>query len=149
MPEWVVSAFADYSRRMPPECSLQLHEIEPVRRGRSQSPEHAKIEEGERMLKILDKSTPAGTLIVALDERGKSLSSKQLAGQMQSWLQGGTDVALLVGGADGLSPACLSQARWRWSLSDLTLPHAMVRVLVAEQLYRAWSIIGNHPYHRE
>lgn len=145
MPEWVNTAFADYSRRMPAECSLHLNEIEPYRRGKAQSRERAREEEGQRLLRAI----PGDALVIALDERGKSLSSVALAGHLDDWLQAGRDVALLVGGADGLSTDCLQRANWRWSLSELTLPHAMVRVLLAEQLYRAWSISRNHPYHRE
>lgn len=149
MPDWVNTAFADYCRRLPAECSLQLHEVEPGRRSKSQSIERAMAEESERLLKVIDKVIPKGALVIALDERGKSLQSKVLATQMTSWLQEGRDVVLMVGGADGLSQECLQRASWRWSLSALTLPHAMVRVLLAEQLYRAWSILNNHPYHRE
>ena len=149
MPEWVSTAFDDYCRRLPAECSLQLHEVEPGRRSKSQSIERAMAEESERLLRVIDKVIPKGALVIALDERGKSLQSKVLATHMTSWLQEGRDVVLMVGGADGLTQACLQRAQWRWSLSALTLPHAMVRVLLAEQLYRAWSILNNHPYHRE
>lgn len=145
MPDWVEAGFAEYSRRMPAECSLQLKEIEPGRRSKSTSPDKAQAEEAQRLLKAI----PDGAYVVALDERGKSLSSKKLAANMQDWLQDGRDVVLLVGGADGLTREVRQHADWQWSLSDLTLPHGMVRVLLAEQLYRAWSIIQKHPYHRE
>lgn len=145
MPDWVEAGFAEYSRRLPAECSLQLREIEPGRRSKSSSPEKAQAEEAQRLLKAI----PEGARVVALDERGTALSSKKLAVHMQDWLQDGRDVALLVGGADGLTAEARQRADWQWSLSDLTLPHGMVRVLLAEQLYRAWSIIQNHPYHRE
>lgn len=145
MPDWVNTAFQDFSRRLPPECSLQLTEIEPGRRGKSQNPERAMGEEGERLLKAL----PRDAWVIALDERGKSLTSVALSSHLNDWLASGRDVALLVGGADGLTGECRQRADWIWSLSALTLPHAMVRVLVAEQLYRAWSISKGHPYHRE
>lgn len=145
MPDWVNSAFADYQKRLPPECQLQLLEIEPARRGKSQSPAQARDAEAGRLLKAI----PPGAQVIALDERGKSLTSAALARRMQGWLQDGRDVALLVGGADGLAESCRQRAEWHWSLSELTLPHAMVRVLLAEQLYRGWSILNNHPYHRD
>ena len=145
MPEWVDAGFAEYSRRMPAECALELKEIEPGRRSKSRSPERAQAEEAERLLNAI----PADALVIALDERGKSLTSQKLATQMQGWLQEGRNVALLVGGADGLTDSCRQRADWLWSLSTLTLPHGMVRVLLAEQLYRAWTILQGHPYHRE
>jgi 23S rRNA (pseudouridine1915-N3)-methyltransferase len=149
MPDWVSAAFTDYARRLPAECSLHLHEVEPGRRSKSQSIERAMAEESERLLRVIDKVIPKAALVIALDERGKSLTSTALAQHMQAWLPMGRDVVLMVGGADGLTAECLQRAEWRWSLSKLTLPHAMVRVLLAEQLYRAWSILNNHPYHRE
>lgn len=145
MPGWVNEAFADYSRRLPAECTLILHEIEPGRRGKSVSVARAIEEESGRLLKAI----PKGASVIALDERGQSLSSTGLAQRLDHWLQQGRDLALLVGGADGLSEDCKQRADWHWSLSALTLPHALVRVLLAEQLYRAWSIHSNHPYHRE
>lgn len=145
MPDWVEAGYAEYSRRMPAECSLQLKEIEPGRRSKSQSSAKAQAEEAERLLKAI----PEGARVVALDERGQSMTSNQLSSRMQDWLQDGRDVVLLVGGADGLTDTCRQRADWQWSLSDLTLPHGMVRVLLAEQLYRAWTILKNHPYHRE
>lgn len=101
-------------------------------------------QEGERMLGAL----PKGARVVALDVRGRPWSTQQLAGQLEAWMAGGRDVALLVGGPDGLAPECLERAEQTWSLSPLTLPHPLVRVVVAEQLYRAWSITQGHPYHR-
>lgn len=145
MPDWVEAGFAEYSRRLPAECSLQLREIEPGRRSKSQLPAKAQAEEATRLLKAI----PEGACVVALDERGKSLTSTTLSSHMQDWLQDGRDVVLLVGGADGLTDACRQRADWQWSLSSLTLPHGMVRVLLAEQIYRAWTILQNHPYHRE
>lgn len=148
MPRWVQEGVDDYARRMPPECTLEVVEIEPARRGKPSGgdalADRYRREEGERLLKAL----PPGDLVVALDVRGKPWSTEQLAGELSAWLAGGRDVALLIGGPDGLSPACLQRAERRWSLSPLTFPHPLVRVILAEQLYRAWSITRGHPYHR-
>lgn len=144
MPAWVQQGYAEYAKRLPPECALRLIEIAPGRRSKGSDPARAIQEEGERMLAAL----PKGALVVALDERGREWSTLELAGQLRNWLQDGRDVALLVGGPDGLAPPCRSRAAQAWSLSRLTLPHPLVRIVVAEQLYRAWSVLQNHPYHR-
>jgi 23S rRNA (pseudouridine1915-N3)-methyltransferase len=144
MPAWIESGYAEFAQRLPPECRLALKEIEPGARGKGRDPARAMAEEGERMQAAL----PKDVRVIALDESGHEWSSVELSRQLQGWLQGGRDVALLVGGADGLAPALKARAELSWSLSKLTLPHALVRVLVAEQLYRAWSILKNHPYHR-
>ncbi|MBK1732683.1 23S rRNA (pseudouridine(1915)-N(3))-methyltransferase RlmH [Thiococcus pfennigii] len=143
MPPWVQAGFEDYVRRLPPECALRLVEIEPGQRGRG-SAERARREEGERLL----KAVPKRAAVIALDERGETWSTAQLAGELRGWLAGGRDLALLVGGADGLDGDCLAQAERRWSLSPLTFPHPLVRVILAEQIYRAWSLVNGHPYHR-
>lgn len=145
MPEWVVTGYESYARRLSGQPKLVLHEIAPVRRSAREPSARVMQSEGERLL----AAVPAGASIIALDERGAAWSTRELAGQLQGWLASGADVALLVGGADGLSPACLQAAVARWSLSPLTLPHGLVRVVVAEQLYRAWSMLHNHPYHRD
>ncbi len=145
MPAWVNEGVAEYLKRFPAECSLQVREIEPARRTKSGSVEHYKKEEAERLL----AAVPKGANIISLDEHGKSPDSPGLSKWMENWLQDGREVALLVGGADGLDSRCLEASSLQWSLSPLTLPHALVRVMVAEQLYRAWSILKNHPYHRE
>lgn len=144
MPRWVTQGVDEYVRRLPPECRLTLYEIPLGRRGKGADVQRALHTEGQRML----SAVPSGAWVVALDERGRQWSSKELSGQFADWLQQGRDVVLLVGGPDGLAPACRERADQSWSLSRLTLPHALVRVLVAEQLYRAWSILANHPYHR-
>ena len=144
MPAWVTTAYLEYSKRLPRERSLQLLEINPVHRGKSSSTERVRQEECNRIRAAI----PKGSSVVALDEHGRSWSTKQLSTQLSGWLQEGPDIALLVGGADGLSTECLELARVKWSLSQLTLPHPMVRVVVAEQLYRAWSLLNGHPYHR-
>ncbi len=144
MPGWVKTGYQEYARRLPPECRLNLIEIAPGKRGKNADIERAVRDEGERMLAAIPKDTH----VVALDVRGTQWSTAQLSAQLQSWLQGGRDVALLIGGPEGLAEPCLTRAAVKWSLSPLTLPHALVRVVAAEQLYRAWSILKHHPYHR-
>lgn len=143
--DWVEQGYREFARRLPPECALRLTEVPAGRRGKNADIARLVEREGERLL----AAVPAGALAIALDVRGVSWSTAQLAGRLEQWLQDGRDVALLVGGPDGLAPACLERAELRWSLSPLTLPHALVRVIVAEQIYRAWSICRGHPYHRE
>ncbi len=144
IPEWVKTGYQEYARRLPPECRLHLIEIAPGKRGKNADIARAVQDEGERMLAAIPKDTH----VVALDVRGTPWSTAQLSAQLQSWLQGGRDVALLIGGPEGLAESCLTRAAVKWSLSPLTLPHALVRVVAAEQLYRAWSILKHHPYHR-
>ena len=145
MPAWVTQAVEEYGRRMPRELKLQWREIPLARRAQGASAEQLREREGEQLL----KAVPAGDAVVALDVLGKRISTAKLARKLEDWQMSGLNYSLLVGGPDGLSPRCLDRAGARWSLSDLTLPHPMVRVLLAEQLYRAWTITVNHPYHRE
>ena len=145
MPAWVVAGVAEYDRRMPRELKIQWREIPLVRRGKDTSAEMLRSREGEKILKAI----PEGDKIIALDVKGRSWSTEQLAQQLEHWQMSGDNYSLLIGGPDGLSRACLDRACQRWSLSDLTLPHPLVRILLAEQLYRAWTITANHPYHRE
>jgi 23S rRNA (pseudouridine1915-N3)-methyltransferase len=145
MPGWIDAGFEDYAGRMPRECRLELVEIPLARQRRSGDVARAVRDEGERMLAAADR---AGTL-VALDVKGKALDTLQLSRRLADWMQDGRTVDLLVGGPDGLAPDCMERARMRWSLSPLTLPHGLVRIVVAEQLYRALSILRGHPYHRE
>jgi len=145
MPAWVQDGFAEYAKRMPRECTLQLVEIPPERRAKNADIARIKSTECAKLL----GAVPRGSQIVALDERGQAWNTRQLSDRLDSWLAGGRDVALLVGGPDGLDSACLDKSELRWSLSPLTLPHPLVRVVVAEQLYRAWSLLQGHPYHRE
>lgn len=144
MPGWVTEGFHEYSRRLPPEMPLELIEIPLAKRGRN--PDIARLveREGEQMLQAIGDSD----WVVALDIPGKSWTTEALAGQLERWQMQGQNLALLVGGPDGLAPGCRARASQSWSLSPLTLPHPLVRVLVAEQLYRAWTITRNHPYHR-
>lgn len=144
MPAWVQTAYADYAARLPKECALQLKEIALAQRGKNADLARARKEEGEKIL----RAVPRDALVIALDERGEMLTSVQWSRELAQWLASGRDVALLVGGPDGHAPEVLARAQRTWSLSKLTLPHAMVRVLVAEQVYRAWSLLANHPYHR-
>jgi 23S rRNA (pseudouridine1915-N3)-methyltransferase len=143
-PGWVDEGADDYAKRLRGRCTLEIKTIPLARRTASTPPERAIDEEGERMLAVL----PTGATVVALLETGKSWSTNELAVKLEGWMQRGAPVAFLVGGPDGLSAACMARANERWSLSSLTLPHGLVRVVVAEALYRAWSLLENHPYHR-
>lgn len=144
MPGWVSAAVDDYGARMPADSRPVFTEIALGRRTRDADATRAIAEEGARMLARI----PDGAHVVALDERGSGWTTTDLARRLSSWREQGRPVALLVGGPDGLAGPCLDRADQRWSLSPLTLPHALVRVVLAEQLYRAWSILTNHPYHR-
>lgn len=144
MPEWVVTGYGEFAGRMPTECRLHLIEIAPGRRAKGAEVARAIAEEGERMLAAI----PKDSLVIALEVEGKSWSTETLAQQLAAWMQDGRDVALLVGGPDGLAESCRAHAEVQWSLSPLTLPHMLVRVIAAEQLYRAWTILQGHPYHR-
>ncbi|WP_297813094.1 23S rRNA (pseudouridine(1915)-N(3))-methyltransferase RlmH [uncultured Methylophaga sp.] len=144
MPTWVTQAFDEYSRRLPRECQLQLLEIAPARRGKNAQPLQWMKEEAERILAAI----PDNHRVIALEVTGKSWSTETLSQNMQDWLSDGRDVSLIVGGPDGLDPQCLQRADLKWSLSALTLPHPLVRIVLAEQIYRGWTILQNHPYHR-
>jgi len=145
MPDWVEKGYQEYVKRLPASCSLKLVEIAPGHRGKSADIQRAIQTESDKMLAAI----PSGARVVALDERGKSWSTVQLADQLEDWMQDGRDVALLVGGPDGLSKECKQRAEQMWSLSALTLPHPLVRVVLSEQIYRAWSVTQGHPYHRQ
>ena len=143
MPAWVNAGFAEYAGRMPREARIELAAVKPAARG---APRERLLEaEGRRIL----AAVPAGCIRVALDERGASLGTMDLVRRIERWRQEGRDVAFLVGGADGLAENVKKSADLAWSLSPLTLPHGLARVMLAEQLYRAVSILHNHPYHRE
>ncbi|MEZ5535723.1 MAG: 23S rRNA (pseudouridine(1915)-N(3))-methyltransferase RlmH [Thiolinea sp.] len=144
MPGWVETATREYAGRMPAHCQLLVKEISAGKRTKSSDLNRIREAEGEKLLAAI----PEGALVVALDVQGKSWSTEGLAKQLESWLLEIQDVALLVGGPEGLSAACLQRADMKWSLSALTFPHPLVRVIIAEQLFRAWSILTNHPYHR-
>jgi 23S rRNA (pseudouridine1915-N3)-methyltransferase len=144
VPDWAQTAWDDYAKRFPHELKVELKAIKTEPRG-SKTVEQLMAAERKR----IEEAIPKGTRIVALDERGTSLRTTALAERLTEWQLGGGDVALVIGGPDGLDPEFRKSAHERIRLSDLTLPHAMVRVLLIEQLYRAWSINANHPYHRE
>lgn len=145
MPRWVDEAFTEYARRLPREASLHLVEIKPEKRGAGVTAEKGMAAECAR----IEAAIPPRSRLIVLDERGQDWTSVRLASEMKTWLAGGDDICLVIGGADGLSPAIKQRADVLLRLSALTLPHGMVRVLLAEQLYRAVSILNNHPYHRE
>jgi 23S rRNA (pseudouridine1915-N3)-methyltransferase len=144
MPAWIESGFSEYAKRMPPECRIHLKEIKPIDRSGSRSAETVMAQERTK----IEAAIPKGARIVALDERGKDLTTQQLSQLLTQWQQDGRDVTFVIGGADGLDPGLKTSADMLIRISSLTLPHGMVRVLLAEQLYRAWSITQNHPYHR-
>ena len=145
VPDWAQTAWADYAKRFPPELRLELKAIKTEPRSGGKTTEQIMAAERQR----IEAAIPAGTHVVALDERGSALTTAALAAKLSQWQGQGGDVALLIGGPDGLHPALRQAAHERIRLSDLTLPHAMVRVLLIEQLYRAWSVNAGHPYHRE
>ena len=145
MPDWAQTAWADYAKRFPPELRLELKAIKTEPRSGGKTTEQIMTAERQR----IEAAIPSGTHVVALDERGSALTTAALAAKLSQWQGQGGDVALLIGGPDGLHPALRQGAHERIRLSDLTLPHAMVRVLLVEQLYRAWSINAGHPYHRD
>ncbi|WP_297527589.1 23S rRNA (pseudouridine(1915)-N(3))-methyltransferase RlmH [Thiohalobacter sp.] len=145
MPGWVNEGYETYARRLPRECRLELTEIAAGRRGRHADVARLLREEGERML----AAVPRGALVGALEVEGRAWSTPQLSRQLEGWMSDGRDLALMVGGPEGLDAAVRERADFAWSLSPLTLPHPLVRVLVAEALYRAWTLLTGHPYHRE
>ncbi len=145
MPGWVADAWQEYARRLPRELSLELREIPLAKRGRNADIARLRRDEGEALLATVG----SGDRVIALDGRGQAWSTEQLAERLEAWMAGGSHCVFFVGGPDGLDSACLDRADERWSLGPLTFPHPLVRVILAEQLYRAWTITRNHPYHRE
>lgn len=144
MPGWVAEGFAEYAKRLSRELPLELVELRLGDRGKGRDLGRALEDEGAAMLAAI----PRGSHVVALDGRGKTWSSEELAAQLGQWRMGGRDLVFLVGGPDGLAAAALARADQRFSLGTLTLPHMLVRLILAEQLYRAVSVLSNHPYHR-
>jgi 23S rRNA (pseudouridine1915-N3)-methyltransferase len=144
VPDWAQTAYDDYAKRFPPELRVELKAVKTEPRA-SKTLETLLAAERQR----IDAVIPKGTRIVALDERGTAVTTVALSDKLKAWQREGDDVAIIIGGPDGLDPGFKQAAHERMRLSDLTLPHAMVRVLLIEQLYRAWSITVNHPYHRE
>ena len=145
MPAWIQEGYQEYVRRMPPEIRVDLTELKPEERGAGRGVDRAKELEGERVV----AAVPPGGTLLALDERGKAISTQGLSVLLASWMRDGSHPVFAIGGADGHSEGVRERADKLVSLSQLTLPHGMVRVLLAEQLYRAWSILARHPYHRE
>jgi 23S rRNA (pseudouridine1915-N3)-methyltransferase len=143
-PDWVASGFSEYQKRLSHWLPLSLLEIAPGMRGKGRDAARATSEEGARVLAALPKHAH----VISLDGRGKSHTSEQLARRLEAWRQGGCDLALLIGGPEGHAPEVIATADESWSLGPLTLPHMLVRLIVAEQLYRAASLLANHPYHR-
>jgi len=144
MPDWIATGFDEYAKRMPPELRIELREIKPEQRSAGRPAESVMAAERQR----IEAALPKQARIVALDEHGRDWTTMQLAVALPEWQRDGRDVAFLIGGADGLDAQLKARADLLLRLSSLTLPHAMVRVLLAEQLYRAWTITQNHPYHR-
>jgi 23S rRNA (pseudouridine1915-N3)-methyltransferase len=145
MPDWIATGFNEYTKRMPREAQISLFEIKPEPRTTGKTTAQIMEAEAQRILAAL----PQDCRRIALDERGTQPTTRQLAAQMQDWMREGGDVAFIIGGADGLHESVKQAAQQLLALSALTLPHAFVRVLLAEQLYRAYSLMHNHPYHRE
>jgi len=145
MPKWVEQGYAEYAKRLPKSCALKLVELPMAQRSKNAAVDKLKAEEAKRITAAI----PKGAQLVVLDEHGQQPTTLKLANCLEAWLGSGQDIALVVGGPDGLDERLIQQAQWKWSLSNLTLPHPLVRIVVAEQLYRAWSVIQNHPYHRE
>lgn len=144
MPAWVEQAWGEYARRFPRGLSLELREIALAKRPKNPNIEACRNAEGAALL----AGVQAGVRIIALDERGKQWTTEELASRLQDWMREEQGVCFLVGGPDGLPQSCRDRAQDIWSLGRLTLPHPMVRAILAEQLYRAWTISQNHPYHR-
>ena len=144
MPDWVETACTEYTKRMPRELAIDIVEIKPDKRADGKNSEVVQEAEAKRILQAAGKD-----FLVVCDERGQQINTLQLAEKMQFWQGSGKDVSIVIGGADGLHANLKACADWLWGLSPLTLPHAFVRVLLCEQLYRAYSVTQNHPYHRE
>jgi 23S rRNA (pseudouridine1915-N3)-methyltransferase len=146
MPDWVQTGYDDYAKRMSGgQCRLQLKELAPAKRTKQGVVSRYLDEEAER----IEQNLTDQPIRIVLDERGDLVTTKQLSQKLAQWLPSGRDVVFVVGGPDGLRDDVKQKADWLWSLSPLTLPHPMVRIVLAEQLYRAWSLLNNHPYHRE
>jgi 23S rRNA (pseudouridine1915-N3)-methyltransferase len=144
MPAWVETGCAEYIKRMPREASVEIIEIKPEKRAAGNNTENIQLIEAKRILEAVGKD-----YCIALDERGKQFTTLETAEQFKHWQNLGRDIALVIGGADGLHTTIKQKADKLWSLSKLTMPHGMVRVMLSEQLYRAYSVVNNHPYHRE
>src|SRR3990167_3692758 len=143
-PSWIQEGYEDYAKRLPPHCSLEVVEIPAEKRTANADLKRLTEREGEKMLAAIKPNHR----VIAMDIGGSLWSTEELSANLKRWLQDGKNIDLLVGGPEGLSPACLQKAEQKWSLSPLTFPHFLVRLIVAEQIYRAHSILQQHPYHR-
>ncbi len=143
-PAWIQAGYEEYAKRLPPTCALELIEIPAEKRTANADMKRIIEREAEKMLAAIKPNHH----VIALDVKGKLWSTQQLSAQLAHWQQDGRNRDILIGGPDGLSPHCLQKAEHTWSLSPLTFPHILVRLIVAEQIYRAWSILQQHPYHR-
>lgn len=144
MPAWVTTGFNEYAKRLPRDFSLEVVELPMGPRGKNASLAKAIAKEGEMMLAAI----PKGDKVIALDVLGKPWSTEKLADNLANWSMESNNYSILIGGPDGLAPECLARAHAKWSMSALTLPHPLVRIVLAEQLYRAWTLLNNHPYHK-
>lgn len=144
MPDWVQKGYHEYAQRMPPICQLELVEITAKKRGKNADTVRILRDEGE----LLQAAVPKGALSIALDRKGKTVTTEALAREMQMWIDNSQDVAIMIGGPEGIAPTVLQQTQRLWSLSAMTFAHPVIRIMLAEQLYRAWSINANLPYHR-
>jgi 23S rRNA (pseudouridine1915-N3)-methyltransferase len=143
-PAWIQEGYEEYTKRLPVSCALELIEIPAEKRGTNADLKRITDREGEKMLALIKPNHR----VIALEVQGKLWSTQQLASELKNWQQEGRNVDLLVGGPEGLAPQCVQKAEQKWSLSLLTFPHILVKLIVAEQIYRAWTILQNHPYHR-
>ena len=144
MPAWVQQGYDEYAKRLNKDCVLNLIEVDAAKRGKTSSAEKYKSEEAKKIICAL----PKGSYLISLDVKGKKLSTETLSTKLDSWMHLGRDVSIIVGGPDGIEESLLQQSNEKISLSELTFPHPLVRVILAEQIYRAWSLLNNHPYHR-
>jgi 23S rRNA (pseudouridine1915-N3)-methyltransferase len=145
MPKWVIEGYEEFAKRLPRECELILKEIPPAKRTKQATADQWKAQEA----KALREALPAQTALWIFDEKGEQKTTKEWAGLLETWMMQGQDIALVIGGPDGLEASFKSESVGQLGLSKLTLPHPLVRIVVAEQIYRAWSLLNNHPYHRE
>lgn len=145
MPDWVNAGVKEYLQRFPSQLKLDLIEVVPAKRSKNGSPDAYKREEASNILSKI----PTDNFVIALEVTGKAFDTPQLAKQLQGWMGLGKNVSLIIGGPDGLEQTCIQRADLLWSLSPLTFPHPLVRIILVEQLYRAWSLLNHHPYHRE
>lgn len=145
MPDWVKTAWDDYAKRLPNDCAIELKEVKAEPRTTGKTPAQMMAAEAKR----IQAAIPARSAVIILDENGRDLSTKKLATMLDDWMANQQDVALIIGGPDGIDADFKNSVSQKIRLSSLTLPHPMVRVLLVEQIYRAWSILNNHPYHRE